>query len=168
MSRLRLLIFHLSLAVWLGSTGFLFLSAGSVFTSVAPYKGQHPELAAKVVGGIFDSYIWVLLLAGIPNLASLFWPGPGRHHFPRRIIVALLITTLLIGFWQIAMRPHVVEAGIAMRNAPEGPEGAPIRKRFGQLHGLTFVSALLALILQGYSLGQSITLLESGNGPQPT
>ncbi len=62
MKRLRLLIFHLSLALWLGSTGFLFLSAGSVFESVAPYKAQHPELAAKVVGGIFDSYFWVLVV----------------------------------------------------------------------------------------------------------
>ena len=120
------------------------------------------------MGGIFDSYFWVLVVTGIPTLASLFWPGPGRLHFPRRIIVALLITTFLIGFWQIVMRPHVIEAGIAMRNAPEGPQGAPIRKRFGQLHGITFVSALLALILQGYSLGQSITLLDNENSPQQT
>ena len=132
-------LYNLVLALWVGGISiFTFIVTPVIFRSFGR------DMAGEVVGKLFPGYFLYTLLLSVVALILFFAsrPSPGKSaHTWSLLLVALAIIINMFVFFKLHPEIKKIKQEIS---SFEAAQDSPLRKRFGQLHGM---SATLNLIL---------------------
>jgi hypothetical protein len=139
MSGLVQFLYNLVLALWVGGISlFTFIVTPVIFRSFGR------DMAGEVVGKLFPGYFFYTLLLSILALILFFSSRPSLgksvYTWSLLLIALAIIINLFVSF---KLHPEIKKIKLEIPSF-EAAQDSPLRKRFGQLHG---VSATLNLIL---------------------
>ena len=139
MSAVVQFLYNLVLALWIGGISIItFIVTPVIFRSFGR------DMAGEIVGKLFPSYFLYTLLLSV--LALILFLGSqlslrkSAHAWSLLLIAVAIILNLFVSF---KLHPEIKKIKQEIPSF-EAAQDSPLRKRFGQLHG---VSAILNLIL---------------------
>ncbi|MBI4826089.1 MAG: DUF4149 domain-containing protein [Nitrospirae bacterium] len=142
MSRLKISIYNILLALWVGGMAiFTFLITPVIF------KGFERDTASAIVDKLFPFYFPYNLIISLTALVSFLLVAKFQTGIARQLSLGLIIAAIVINaFITFKLYPDVrkVKATITSfeQTSPESLE----RKEFRKLHGISAVLNLLLLI----------------------
>jgi hypothetical protein len=140
-------LYNLVLALWVGGISlFTFIITPVIFRSFGR------DMAGEVVGKLFPGYFLYTLLLSVLALILFLASRPSLRKAAYTWSMLLIASAIMINiFVSFKLHPEIKKIKEEIRSF-EAAQDSPLRKSFGQLHG---VSATLNLIL----LADGIVLL---------
>lgn len=142
MSRLRISIYNILLALWVGGMAiFTFLITPVIF------KGFERDMASAVVDKLFPFYFPYNLIISMAALLCFFFFTNLQSGISKKISLGLIIAAVVINsFITFKLYPDVKKVKAAITSFEQTSPDSLQRKAFRRLHGVSAVLNLLLLI----------------------
>jgi hypothetical protein len=133
--------YNLVLALWVGGvTIFTFVVTPAIF------KGYGRDVAAQIVGKLFDVYFrYNMALSVLALILFLLVMSGGEMGGYKFSIILLIVAILINAYVVLKLHPEIKSVKQQVASFETSPTDSGPRKRFGRLHAVSMAMNLLLL-----------------------